>query len=208
MNDEELSKLTSVELLKHGESLIEEHGRTIRMHSEIMNADELKVGDIAVFSSKKLINIRKIEKDDIENKIYFIDEYFKLTWAREHNFRKAIAEDWHNTKIKVDTPEKSKLVQELLFSYGIEWKSRKRYLFVDEKELFVYHNRLKVSATMLCAFKEVFFSDLYPDYKERPKNILKIPIKDRTQKEHLRIMNDFHNGNIRDYLLKQLGLED
>ena len=152
MNDEELSKLTSVELLKHGESLIEEHGRTIRMHSEIMNADELKVGDIVYFKAQRSGVYRATSQGD-------------LSCAR-----KAVAKDWHNTKIKVDTPEKSKLVQELLFSYGITGDGYRAKKYEPQyKYVNVYSNNtyLQFDDSNKLNHKEVFFSDLFPDYKEQ-----------------------------------------
>ncbi len=39
------------------------------------------------------------------------------------------------------------------------------------------------------------------DKKSKVKNILKIPVKDRTEEQHKFLIETFHKGNVREYLL-------
>ena len=45
------------------------------------------------------------------------------------------------------------------------------------------------------------FNKYVKDNGERPKNIVQIPISERTEKEHRQIMKWFYNDSVRNYLL-------
>jgi len=44
--------------------------------------------------------------------------------------------------------------------------------------------------------------------EEEPKNIIKIPVKDRTEEEHRQIIEWFYSGSVRDYLLSMGKFKD
>lgn len=91
-------------------------------------------------------------------------------------------EDFYNTKIVVDTPEKSRRFQELLFSLGLKWcgpnpykihnesfiyglivKSGNRnisYYRVEDKALFITNN----------AYKEIFYNEIFNENNNQLNN--------------------------------------
>ena len=84
------------------------------------------------------------------------------------------ADDFKNTKIIVDTPEKSKKFQELLFSLGGEWTDldvpkkslRKKVHFTDEKYLLVGSDLVFFYFSSKNAWddsgkKEIFYDDIF-----------------------------------------------
>lgn len=85
-------------------------------------------------------------------------------WSEIIELPKSNTFDLSNTKIKVDTPELSRLIQEKAFELGWEWNSGKNIISLDSKYLFFYNKFITFSnldvTFQQSDFKEIFPSDL------------------------------------------------
>ena len=89
-----------------------------------------------------------------------------------------------------------------------------RYIFIDGKApdiiYFQIGNEPSTRERYYFGVNDIEATDweIVEEKKERPKNILKIPVKNRTEEEHRRIMEYFYNGNVREYLLSMGEFKD
>ena len=77
-----------------------------------------------------------------------------------------------DTKIRINGPEQSKIIQEILFDLGWDWTSRdRRVKYTDEPFIFINSHRKKLGYTtdkkyfMRHVFKEIRIEDLIGNYE-------------------------------------------
>lgn len=90
-------------------------------------------------------------------------------------------EDFYNTKIVVDTPEKSRRFQELLFSLGLKWCGPNPYKIHNESFIYglivksgnrnISYYRVEDKALFITnAYKEIFYNEIFNENNNQLNN--------------------------------------
>ena len=130
-------------------------------YSYILVSNSLKISAGDVINSFRISPLKEIFYDDI-----FPDTN---PTATSTSSKKYTLDDFRNTKIKVDTPEKSEKFQELVFSSGVQWADETQIIYgTDEKYIYIDN-----TPEMSCGsvddnflnkpYKEIFYDDIFPD---------------------------------------------
>ena len=157
---------------------------------------EFKVGDTfrnSVGNKKEIVGIRGWEyiiedcdtykrsygimRFEIENHIKsgFYTDYTPV--SQQKTVKQWKKEDFYNTKIVVDTPEKNRRFQELMFSLGFVWRTSNSkipentnsiYLYMENGGYFMYGNDPK---NFINDYKkEIFYNDIFNENNNQLNN--------------------------------------
>lgn len=113
--------------------------------------------------------------------------------------KKYTAEDFKNTKIIVDTPEKSTNLQNFLFSLGLTWATGSTSVLYTSKQYIDINTNKKITATNNettfenLQNKEIFYDDFFPDTNTTATPTKKTWTLDDFYGTKFRVRGDFYN---------------
>jgi hypothetical protein len=166
-----------------------------------------------LYTSKQYIDINTNKKitatnnettfENLQNKEIFYDDFFPDTnpTATSSPSKKYTLDDFKRKKIIVDTPEKSKKIQELFFSiggkyigeYGVQWTTPqnldKPYLVMDVEGQMTYMNGNFANSD----WDEIFYKDIFPDTNTTATPTKKTWTLDDFYGTKFRVRGDFYN---------------